>query len=233
MSMVQAIDKKLLRDFGRLWAQGLAIALVLAAGITVIIMSIGMSRALNESREAYYAQNRFAHVFAGARRAPDSLVRDIRAIPGVLDVETQVRGHATLDIPGRTKPASGHLISYDPARPPALNIPILRTGRWPERPGEVVVNEPFAEANDFQLNSVFSVNLNGRKREVRITGTALSPEFIYTIGPGALVPQKRKLWHSVAAARGAGRDVQYGRRLQSRVAGASAGYAIRRRDGCA
>ncbi len=38
---MQAIDKKLLRDFGRLWAQGLAIALVLAAGITVIIMSIG------------------------------------------------------------------------------------------------------------------------------------------------------------------------------------------------
>ncbi len=194
---MQAIDKKLLRDFGRLWAQGLAIALVLAAGITVIIMSIGMSRALNESREAYYAQNRFAHIFAGARRAPDSLARDIRAIPGVLEVETQVRGHATLDIPGRTKPASGHLISYDPARPPALNIPILRSGRWPERPGEVVVNEPFAEANDFRLGTVFSVNLNGRKREVRITGTALSPEFIYTIGPGALVPQNESygiLW---------------------------------------
>ncbi|MEL6549040.1 MAG: FtsX-like permease family protein [Pseudomonadota bacterium] len=201
MSALQAIDRKLLRDFVRLWAQGLAIALVLAAGVTVIIMSVGMSRALNESREAYYAQNRFADLFASARRAPDGLVNEIRAIPGVMEVEAQVRVYATLDLPGRTKPATGLLISRDAARPPTLNIPILRTGNWPDRPGEVVVNEPFAEANGFQLGDSFSVNLNGRQREVRITGTALSPEFIYTIGPGALMPQNETfgiLWLSEA-----------------------------------
>ena len=186
---MQAIDIKLLRDFGRLWAQGLAIALVLAAGVTVIIMSIGMSRALNDSREVYYAQNRFAQIFAGAKRAPDSLIREIQAIPGVMETEAQVRSYATLDLPGRTKPATGLLVSFDVNNPPKLNIPILRSGRWPERPGEVVTNEPFAESNGFELGDTFSVNLNGRKREVRITGTALSPEFIYTIGPGALMPQ--------------------------------------------
>lgn len=189
VSVMQAIDRKLWRDFVRLWAQGLAIALVLAAGITVIIMSVGMSRALNDSREAYYAQNRFGDLFAGARRAPDGLIQDIRNIPGVMEVEAQVRNYATLDIPGRAKPATGLLLSFDPMRPPALNIPILRSGRWPEKPGDVVINEPFAEANGFQLGDTFSVNLNGRKRDVRITGTALSPEFIYTIGPGALMPQ--------------------------------------------
>lgn len=186
---MQAIDRKLLRDFGRLWAQGLAIALVLAAGVTVIIMSIGMSRALNESRSAYYAQNRFADVFVSARRAPDSLLADLRAIPGVIEIEPQVRGYATMDIPGRAKPATGLLLSYDAADPPSLNIPILRSGRWPEAPDEAVVNEPFAIANGFDLGDVFEVNLNGRKREVQITGTALSPEFIYTIGPGAMMPQ--------------------------------------------
>ena len=189
VSGLPAIDRKLLRDFARLWAQGLAIALVLAAGVTVILMSVGMSRALNESREAYYAQNRFADLFAGARRAPDSLVSDIRDIPGVMEVEAQVRTYATVDIPGRAKPASGLLLSLNPDEPPALNIPILRAGRWPERPGEVVVNEPFAEANGFRPGDSFAVNLNGRKQAVQITGTALSPEFIYTIGPGALMPQ--------------------------------------------
>ena len=184
-----AIDLKLLRDFRRLWAQGLAIALVLAAGVTVIIMSVGMSRALNESRAAYYAQNRFADVFAAARRAPDSLAREIAQIPGVMQGETQVRAYASLDIPGRSKPATGHLISRDLATDPQLNIPILRSGRWPERANEAVVNEPFAEANGFVAGDHLFVNLNGRKRQVSITGTALSPEFIYTIGPGALMPQ--------------------------------------------
>ncbi|MBV6635965.1 MAG: hypothetical protein KI788_08685, partial [Mameliella sp.] len=74
------MDLKLFRDFRRLWVQGVAIALVLAAGIAVIIMSVGMSRALNETRSAYYDSNRFAHVFASARRAPDSLISQLRDI---------------------------------------------------------------------------------------------------------------------------------------------------------
>lgn len=197
MSVMQAIDRKLLRDFIRLWAQGLAIAFVLAAGVSVIIMSSGMSRALNESRETYYAQNRFADLFAGAKRAPDGLVSDLRNIEGVMEVEAQVRSYATLDIPGRSKSATGYLISTDRTRPMALNIPSLRSGNWPERSGEVVVNEPFAKANGFRIGDGFSINLNGRKQDVRITGTALSPEFIFTIGPGALMPQNENfgiLW---------------------------------------
>ncbi|SMX38796.1 ABC transporter permease [Maliponia aquimaris] len=186
---MHAMDIKLLRDFRRLWLQGLAIALVLAAGVTVILMSVGMGRALNDTRAAYYDTNRFAHVFASARRAPDSLVHDLRDIEGVVQVETQVRAYAVLDIPGRAKPATGLLISRPESGEPLLNLPILRKGRWPEGPGEVVVNQPFAEANGFDPGDVFSVNLNGRKRAVTITGTALSPEFIYTIGPGALMPQ--------------------------------------------
>ena len=129
MTAMQAMDIKLLRDFARLWAQGLAIALVLAAGVTVIIMSVGMSRALNDSRDAYYSSNRFAHVFGSANRAPDSLARDIAAIPGVMQVDPQVRSYATLDIPDRAKPATGLLISWVPGQIPPLNVPVLRSGR--------------------------------------------------------------------------------------------------------
>jgi putative ABC transport system permease protein len=189
VSGLAAIDRKLLRDFRRLWAQGLAIALVLAAGVAVILMSVGMSGALNDTRAAYYAQNRFADIFASATRAPDSLARDIAALPGVMDVEPDARGYATLHLPGRAKPATGLIISYSRDAEPRLNIPVLRRGSWPERPGDVVISEPFAEANAFAVGDEFTANLNGRKRALTITGTALSPEFIYTLGPGALMPQ--------------------------------------------
>ena len=39
--------------------------------------------------------------------------------------------------------------------------------------------------------------INGRQRDLRISGTALSPEFIYALGPGALMPDERRfgiLW---------------------------------------
>jgi putative ABC transport system permease protein len=188
---VRALDIKLLRDFRRLWAQGIAIALVLACGVAVILMSVGMGGALDGTRTAYYERNRFADVFADARRAPLSLLTEIRAIPGVWAAEARIDSYAVLDLPGRVRVATGRILSL-PAdgAVPLLNVPILRSGDWPDpaSDGQVVVNEPFARENGFRVGDSFTANLNGRKRVLTITGTALSPEFIYTIGPGQLMP---------------------------------------------
>ncbi len=201
VSAFAAIDVKLLRDFRRLSVQGLAIALVLAAGVTVILMSVGMSRALEETLQTYYDRHRFAQVFAGARRAPVTLLQEIQAIDGVATIEAQVRGYAVLDLPGRSDPATGLLISRPEFGEQRLNVPLLRSGHWPDPDSsqQVVVNEPFAEENGFQIGDSFVANLNGSKRELIITGTALSPEFVYTIGPGALMPDSSTygiLWMS-------------------------------------
>jgi putative ABC transport system permease protein len=187
---MHALDRKLLRDFRRLWAQALAIALVLACGVAVLVTTFGMHNALEDTRAAYYAEQRFADVFAATRRAPLSLLPEIEAIPGVLAAEARVQGAAILDLPGRTQTAVGQVISLPPGGENALNLPLLRAGRLPDpgAPDEVAVNEPFAEANGFRPGDTFEANLDGRKRTLTITGTMLSPEFIYTIGPGALMP---------------------------------------------
>lgn len=77
VSAVQAIDRKLLRDFKRLWIQAIAIALVLACGVAVLLTSVGMYNALSQTRSAYYERNRFADVFATTTRAPLSLLAEI------------------------------------------------------------------------------------------------------------------------------------------------------------
>ncbi|MBD3679681.1 MAG: ABC transporter permease [Rhodobacteraceae bacterium] len=187
---MDALDRKLLRDFRRLWAQALAIALVLACGVAILMTTFGMYQALNETRAAYYERNRFADLFAQTRRAPLTLMPEIRAIEGVYAVEPRVTGAAILTIPGRAENAVGRILSLPASGPPTLNEPILRSGRYPD-PGaanEVMVNEPFARANGFALGDTFEANLNGSLRPLTITGTFLSPEFIYTIGPGALMP---------------------------------------------
>jgi putative ABC transport system permease protein len=187
---MHALDLKLLRDFRRLWAQALAIALVLGCGVAIFLTSFGMYRALEDTRAAYYERNRFADIFAEARRVPDPLAREIAAISGVAGVETRVVGNVILDIPGRAKTAVGRVISLPNGGLPQLNRPLLRSGALPdpEATDQVMVNEPFARAHGFVPGDRFSANLNGQKRELTITGTALSPEFIYTIGPGALMP---------------------------------------------
>jgi putative ABC transport system permease protein len=185
---MQAIDIKLLRDFGRLWLQGLAIAMVLACGVAILLTAFGMHTALLDTRDAYYERNRFAEVFADTRRAPDRLLPDIRDIPGVIAAEPRVQGMAVLDLPNRDDLAMGQMLSWPEGGDPLLNVPILRSGLPPERPGEVMVTTAFAEANGFGIGDGFHANINGQRRALTITGTALSPEFIYTIGPGALMP---------------------------------------------
>jgi putative ABC transport system permease protein len=203
---MQALDKKLLRDFERLWLQGLAIAVVLACGVAILLTAFGMNTALTDTRDAYYERNRFADIFAEANRAPLTILPDILEISGVYAAEPRVEGSVILDLPGRDEVAMGRVLSWPVDDAPLLNVPVLQNGTYPARPDDVMVTTAFAEANGFVIGDVFHANLNGQRRALTITGTALSPEFIYTIGPGALMPDNEGygiLWMtepSVAAA---------------------------------
>ncbi|NKL78144.1 ABC transporter permease [Rhizobium leguminosarum] len=201
---MRALDIKLLRDFARLWAQALAIALVVAGGVATLILAVGSYRSLDETRAAYYERYRFGDVFATARRAPRALIDEIAAIPGVAAVDARIAKLALLDIPDYSEPATGQLISLPQIGEPTLNRLYMRAGRLPEpeRSGEVVVNEAFAKAHGFTPGSRFSAILNGRKWELQIVGVALSPEFIYAVGPGDLMPDDRRfavIWMSEKA----------------------------------
>lgn len=202
--MIAALDRKLLRDLRRIWAQALAIALVLACGVMVLVMGNGTQATLVETRDAYYERNRFADVFASATRAPRGLLPAIAEIDGVAQVEARISEYVILDMPGMVEPAMGRLVSLPAAGDPVLNLPLIRAGRLPDplRETEVAVTEPFAEAHGLRPGDSFAAVLNGQKRELTITGLLLSPEFIYIMGPGTMIPDDRRfgiLWMPEAA----------------------------------
>src|SRR5215472_12628141 len=191
---MSALDIKLFRDVRRLWAQVLAIALVIGGGVATLVLAVGSHHSLEETRIAYYDRYAFADVFAVVKRAPKALVGQIAQIPGVAAVDPRIARLALLDIPGFAEPATGQFVSLPDIGEPLLNRLYVRAGRLPEprRSEEVVVNESFAQAHGFTLGGRFSAILNGKKRELVIVGTALSPEFIYTVGPGDLMPDDRR-----------------------------------------
>jgi putative ABC transport system permease protein len=80
---MRMLDRKLLRDLRRMWAQALAIALVMASGVATYVLASGAYRSLDETRSAYYLRYRFADVFAEVKRAPKSVADQILTIPGV------------------------------------------------------------------------------------------------------------------------------------------------------
>lgn len=205
---LSALNKKLIRDLAHIWGQALAIALVMAAGVATLVLSTGAYRSLEETRAAYYERYRFADVFATARRAPRTLLPDIASIKGVAAVEARIRSAALLDVPGLDQPATGLVVSLPEYGPPRLNQLYVREGRLPDpaRDDEIAVNEAFALAHGFRPGSQLSAILNGKKRALTIVGIALSPEFVYALGPGDLVPDDRRfgvLWMGLRAAEAA------------------------------
>jgi putative ABC transport system permease protein len=172
--------------------QGVAIALVMACGIAIMVMSFGAMRSLSETRDAYYDRYLFANVFAEVKRAPRSAATKIAAIPGVAAVDLRIVRYVTLDIPGLVQPAIGELVSLPKFGESRTNRMVLREGRLP-RSGtdEAVMSENLALAHDYRPGSKLDATINGRKRTLTIVGIGLSPEFIYMLGPGQLVPDDR------------------------------------------
>jgi putative ABC transport system permease protein len=79
-------------------------------------------------------------------------------------------------------------------RRPRINDLFLRSGRWIERgrPDEILASEGFVIANALEIGDQVPAIINGRLRRLTIVGVALSPEFIYSIKPGDLVPDDRR-----------------------------------------
>ncbi len=189
--LIHPLDVKLLRDARRLWGQLLAAALVLTSGITVLVMSNYLFATLSQTQQAYYERYRFSDVFSGVRRAPLRLEDQIEAIPGVRSAVLRIQENARLDMPGLTEPASAALMSIPRTGRPALNDVLVSRGRWPEpgRHDEAIISNEFAAAWDLSPGDSVTAIINGRQRDLDVVGIGASPEFIYAIGPGDIIPQ--------------------------------------------
>lgn len=191
---MRAIDRKLVRDLWRLRGQGGAIVLVMACGVATFVMSLSMLDSLSSTLDDYYDRSRFAHVFAHVKRAPLRVESELASVPGVSMVETRVVEAITLNMEGMAEPATGRIVSL-PGDPGAgLNRVYLREGRYPERgpEREALVSEDFALSHGLHPGDSVEGVLSGRLESIRIVGIALSPEFIWLIPPGGILPEEER-----------------------------------------
>jgi putative ABC transport system permease protein len=194
-----ALDRKMWRELWHLKAQALAIALVILSGAATYIMFNSTLDSLRDSRRWFYDDYRFADVFATLKRAPLRVRARIKEIPGVATVETRVVAPVNIEVQGFGEPISGRLLSLDSNGQPGLNLLHLRSGRIvePGRDDEAVVSDAFADAHHLRLGDRLHVIIKGRRKEVRLVGIGLSPEYVYQLRPGSMFPDFQRyaiLW---------------------------------------
>jgi putative ABC transport system permease protein len=191
---LRVLDRKLLRDLWRLRVQAVSVVLVLACGLAVFVMAIGMRASLERTRAQYYETNKMADLAVSIVRAPDRMLAQLARAPGIAAAEARISGYALLDLPGVIEPVSARLVSLPPQGRPAVNDLTLVTGRWPDpaRAEEVLLNQAFADATGLSPGKAFSAVMHGRRTALKVVGVANSPEFVFVAAPGELFPQPER-----------------------------------------
>ena len=201
---MKPLDRKLVRDLWRLKFQMLAIALLIACGVSVAVMSFSAQRALGQAQAAFYADTRFADVFAQAKRAPASRLAELGRIDGVTMVDARILEAGLMDVPGLARPAVARLVSLPDDDGRALNRIRLTQGRMPnpDRTDEAVALKTFMDAAEVRLGDRLTAVVQGRAFTFTVVGAVLSPEYVYVPSPESFMPDdahQAVLWAPRAA----------------------------------
>ena len=188
--MISALHLKMLRDLWTMKGQALAIAVVMAGGVATFVMSRTVLEALLLTQATFYRDYQFADVFVSLKRAPNSMGERLAGIPGIQTVETRVIATANVEVEGFGRPASAEIVSVPDHGRPLLNQLYMKRGRMVEstKDNEVIISEAFALAHKLNPGDHVLATINGRRRRLDIVGIAVTPEYIYQVQPGALIP---------------------------------------------
>jgi putative ABC transport system permease protein len=181
------LARKLMRDlWHRKWALMALIAIV-AVGVSTYVSMAAVYRDLDGARERYYTTYRLADFTVDLKRAPEWTVQEVSALPNVRQVRTRISQSVMFQLPGRNRPTPGRALSMPPERRPVLNDLLVRSGVWFSGPDakEAILEHQFAQANDLKPGDRIKVLLMDKQHELLVIGTAMSPEFVYLIPPGA------------------------------------------------
>jgi putative ABC transport system permease protein len=189
---VSTLGKKLVRDLWRLRYQGFTIAVLVACGIASFVSAVAAAASMQASRDAFYAEARFADIFCSLKRAPRVVLERLRDLPGVSAVDGRLVDDYRVELPETSEPVIARFVSL--AWPPAehLDRVMLRAGRLVE-PGstqEVVVSEAFADAWHLVPGSTLAAVINERRAKLRVVGVAVAPEFAFTFAHTGLPDPK-------------------------------------------
>ena len=182
--------RKLLRDLHRSRGLLLAITSIIAVGIMCFVSLFSAYNNLQGAKEAYYRQCRMADFWITLKKAPRADLSKLLDIPGVTEIHPRIQFYATVDIEGNAEAVNGLVLSLPDRPEKVINDIVLKQAGYftNRRDNEVIVNDAFARAHRLAPGQTIHLLLNNRRQELLIVGTAISSEFTYLLGPGAIMP---------------------------------------------
>lgn len=190
---MRVLDRKLVRELQQAQALLLLIASIIAVGVTCYVAMQSAYLNLEEAKRLYYRQCRMADFWIDLKKAPDAELQGLLRIRGISEVRSRIQFQTTVELEDVTEPVNGLVLSLPDRRQALVNDVVLQQGGYFSGRSryEVLVNEKFARAHRLYPGQHIRLLMNNRRLDLLIVGTAISSEFTYLVGPGALVPDPR------------------------------------------
>ncbi|MDT3701385.1 MAG: FtsX-like permease family protein [Thermincola sp.] len=178
------LKRKLWRDIKGNWGAYTACISVMVIGLMIYVSMALILESLEASRDKYYRQYSMADGFAQIVRGPLSLAQDIGEIKGINEVTGRIVQNVFVLKARNDDNTTIRLVSFNSDKQ-MLNGFKLEQGKVPQ-PGsrEILVSPAFLKDNNYQIGSRIPLILRGNEVVFTITGTAISPEYIYEIPGG-------------------------------------------------
>ncbi|MGI5920394.1 MAG: ABC transporter permease [Syntrophomonadaceae bacterium] len=189
--MNKILTKKSWRYVKHNKGQFLAVAAVIMVGITVFIAMNTSYFNLKSSQQSYYQRNNFADYYFQVVKAPESITRQIEALPGVKRVTGRVQIDVAL-LKDNHERGTVRMVSFTAPGENELNRLTLLQGSNFGASGkyngiEVLLDPQFAAAHHLKPGDTTAVIVNNRQVLLTVIGTASSPEFIYPIKDSSML----------------------------------------------
>ncbi len=180
---MNVLNKKLIRTLWWSRGQSIAVAMVVLCGTACYIAIASAHSNLVLTRDTYYSQYRLADFEIQLERAPLTALFKIESLPGVRQVRGRIVKDVNLDLEGEDEPRIGRIISMPNREEDVLNDICIMEGRYfsEGKQNEVIVSQRFARLNHLHIGDYIKASIDNKKHTLRIVGTALSPEYVYTI----------------------------------------------------
>jgi len=183
--------KKMLRDLKEHRGAYTACAAIILVGLMAFTSLSLMLEYLKVSQESFYAEQNFAHGFARVKELPFGAEKRLQETEGIDRLQGRYVSDVRALLPGREGNIYLRLIFVEPEEKNRLNDMLLLKGRpLEEAPFKgfqvgILLDNQFFDANGLHLNDTLEVIVDGRTRELHITGVGTSPEYIYALRTAA------------------------------------------------
>lgn len=189
--MMNALNQKLCRDIWQSRYLIFAVSAIIAVGIGCFVGMLSAAKNLEFARSNYYSSSRLADFWIDLKKAPVEEVRRLTRLSGISETRERIQFQVVLDLPDAEKPVSALLLSMPDRQAPTINNIIVRKGTYftNNRANEVIVSEKFASARKIEPGDTITAVLNNQKKDLIVTGIAISAEFVYMASPGSMIDE--------------------------------------------